>query len=129
MMTRLFVYGTLRRGEWNHSLLESARFIGDARTRPEFELYSLGGCPGMVAGRSVVLGEVYEVTPAELESIDRLEGHPHFYERMRIVLADGTRAETYLLPRRAVSGRPRIDSGDWRSYVDATPLRLRRRTG
>jgi gamma-glutamylaminecyclotransferase len=114
---KVFVYGTLRQGEGNHRLLARARCVGQARTRPEFSFHSLGGFTGMIAGgQQEVLGEVYEVDQYTLDRLDRLEGHPRFYRRTAITLADGTQVDTYLLPRAHYGGHPVIASGDWRTY-------------
>ena len=113
--TRIFVYGTLMRGEGNHRLLEGARRIGAARTTPEFSFVSLGGFPGLVrGGRLSVRGELYDVDRGTLQDLDRLEGHPHFYRRQPIALDDGGRAIAYLLTPEQVRGHEPIASGDWR---------------
>src|SRR5690606_19616506 len=99
MSYRVFVYGTLRRGEANHRLLERATFLREARTIPAFSLRDLGAFPGLFAGgHTPVVGEVYEVDAATLARLDRLEGHPSFYRREPIALDDGERVEAYLLP-------------------------------
>jgi gamma-glutamylcyclotransferase (GGCT)/AIG2-like uncharacterized protein YtfP len=77
----VFVYGTLKRGYGNNRLIDGP-FVGYAHTNPEFELLHLGGFPGMVEGSSVIGGEVYNVK--NIAPLDRLEGHPHFYERRQI---------------------------------------------
>ena len=110
---RVFVYGTLRRGQPNHHLLDRAP-IATTRTRPEFDLVSLGAFPAMVAGGcTAVVGEVYEVDGRTLRALDRLEGHPRFYERRAIRLEDGHAVLAYLLSPEQARGRPRIPSGDW----------------
>jgi gamma-glutamylaminecyclotransferase len=110
----VFVYGSLRRGEYNHGLLVRARFIEEARTPPCFELVDLGAFPAMIEGGAVaVIGEVYTVNPSTLRRLDELEGHPHLYQRCRIRLASGREVETYLMDAVAVAHRPRIPSGDW----------------
>jgi gamma-glutamylaminecyclotransferase len=112
---RVFVYGTLLRGESNHRLLAKARFVGEGRTRPEFRLHHLGGFPALVAGGvHAVEGEVYEVDEATLAALDALEGHPRFYRRVPISMEDGASVEAYLLRAEQVEGRPVIDSGSWR---------------
>lgn len=114
---KVFVYGTLLRGEANHRLLEHSTFVGYARTPAAYRLHSLGGFPGMVlGGNSIVEGEVYDVDVATLARLDRLEGHPSFYRRMWIRLGNGTRALTYLLPQHRVSERAVIASGNWRDH-------------
>jgi gamma-glutamylaminecyclotransferase len=114
---RLFVYGSLQSGERNHGVLGGARYVGRARTRPEFELVDMGSFPALVPdGEIAVHGEVYELEagPA-LARVDQLEGHPRFYERTPIVLADGSQAETYLMKADRVIGYRRIASGCWRT--------------
>lgn len=90
MKTRLFVYGTLKRGGSNHGYLERQEFIGQAMTEPLYRLYDLGGYPGMVSdaanGRSVS-GEVWDVDEACLAVLDVLEGiEEGEYVRERIPL-------------------------------------------
>jgi gamma-glutamylcyclotransferase (GGCT)/AIG2-like uncharacterized protein YtfP len=112
----IFVYGTLIKGESNHAVLGGSTFLRVARTSPGFLLYDLGRFPGMVAcGQLVVVGEIYLVTPEILARVDRLEGHPTFYQRLPIRLDDGSDAESYLLPPRRVVGYPPIASGQWRT--------------
>jgi gamma-glutamylaminecyclotransferase len=114
-MPRLFVYGTLMQGEPLHHRLGPARFLGGARTAAAFDLVDLGPYPAAVGGGSTALiGELYEVDPATLDRLDELEGVPGLYRRTTIPLADGTPAEAYLMPRKALRGRPLIPSGDWR---------------
>lgn len=114
--TRIFVYGMLLAGELNHRLLTSARLVGDARTKPAFELRDLNAFPGLVCGgEHAVVGEVYEVDRATLAALDRLEGHPRFYRCTRIALEDRATVDAYLLAPEQVEGRPVIDSGSWRA--------------
>lgn len=113
---KVLVYGTLLDGEPNHRLLARARFVGDAATMGGFALHDLGFFPGMTrAGAGVVVGEVYEVDDATLAALDRLEGHPRFYRRTTVSLADGEQVWTYLLGPEQVEGRPIIRSGSWRA--------------
>ncbi len=115
MTRKIFVYGTLLRGEPNHRLLAGAEFVGAAVTEPRFELVDLGPFPAMcTGGETAVHGECYRVDAHTLARLDRLEGHPEYYQRVPIPLADGREAETYVMPRGEVAGMPRIESGDWR---------------
>lgn len=113
-MTRVFVYGTLLAGEFNHRVLAGARFVCEARTQPEFCMYSLGGFPAVTAGSAVIVGELYDVDADVLARLDQLEGHPRFYQRTPIVLDDGSSAETYLMRAERLAGRAVIESGSWR---------------
>ena len=116
MTRRLFVYGSLLRGEPAHRLLAGARFVAAAETAPGFELVDLGEYPGLLRGGSgSVQGEVYAV-PAELvPELDRYEDHPELFTRTEIALADGSRAEAYLVSEGLARGRPRVASGSWKA--------------
>ena len=102
-MTRVFVYGTLKRGGSNHAWLASQQFLGAARTAPGFTLYLLGDYPGMVRvanDQAGVTGEVWLVDDACLQQLDELEGVAEgLYERVPIKPAspfDDQPVETYL---------------------------------
>lgn len=113
-LTRVFVYGTLRAGESNHHLLHGNTPVALARTEAAYELVSLGAYPAMLAGgTTAVVGEVYEVDPLTLASLDELEEHPDFYQRQTIRLESGEEVMAYLLPRDQALERPSIPSGDW----------------
>lgn len=88
MNYRVFVYGTLLRGEPNHYILEHACFVREARTPAVFTLRDMGAFPALLAdGSTAVLGEVYDVDAATLARLDRLEGHPRLYRRTPIALS------------------------------------------
>jgi gamma-glutamylaminecyclotransferase len=115
-MTRLFVYGTLKRGGENHLHLAGQRFLGEAATGPGFTLYGMQGFPGMVraADDTVgVTGELWEVDPDTLHTLDILEGVAEgLYERVSLRLLPPfaeTNAEAYLYLR-SLEGRPQIGS-------------------
>lgn len=112
--SRVFVYGTLRAGDYNHYLLEGHDLVALTRTEPRFTLVSLGPYPAMIAGGdTAVVGEVYDVDDDTLAALDRLEGHPDFYRRKTIRLENGDEVLAYLLSPEQVQGMPRIASGDW----------------
>lgn len=110
----IFVYGSLRRGAENHRFLCGARFLGEADTAPEFELFDLGAFPGMVAGGACsVRGELWAVDGGTLALLDEFEDHPEYFRRSAIRLVHGERVEAYLLAPSQTAGCPRIASGDW----------------
>lgn len=110
----IFVYGTLRRGAENHRFLSGGRFLGEADTAPEFELFDLGGFPALVRGGTRrVHGELWAVDGGTLALLDEFEDHPEYFRRSRVVLADGQEADAYLLGASQAAGFPRIASGDW----------------
>ena len=76
MTTRLFIYGTLKRGCSNHHYMAGQRFVEVAKTEPLYRLVSMGSYPGMVSsepGRSIE-GEIWDVDDACLRRLDVLEG-------------------------------------------------------
>ncbi|MCG6873394.1 MAG: gamma-glutamylcyclotransferase [Gammaproteobacteria bacterium] len=123
---RVFVYGTLRKGEKNHHWLSGARWLGDWRTPPRYALMDLGGYPGVrPGGRTAIRGEVYRLGPGILRQLDRLEAAPVEYRRILIRSPWGP-AWIYL-HRGDVRGRP-LPGGDWlRRPAAARARRSRRR--
>jgi gamma-glutamylcyclotransferase (GGCT)/AIG2-like uncharacterized protein YtfP len=86
-MHRVFVYGTLKRGQRNHQRFlgpgTGARFAAD--TEIEGLLSDLGTFPAVVlGGEREVRGELFEVQDEALEALDRLEGVPDLYQRSRV---------------------------------------------
>lgn len=118
---RVFVYGTLLRGERNATLLRTSRFLGETATAKGFRLFDLGSYPAMAKAESgTVIGELFEVDDATLAGLDRLEDHPNVYWRTEIQLVDRRRALTYLMPMERLRSCPRIASGDWRQRAAST---------
>lgn len=111
---RVFVYGTLMRHEANHHYLRAATYLGRARTAPRYRLFSLGSYPVLcLNGRQRVYGEVYQVSTATLQQLDRLEEYPHYYQRKQVPTAFGP-AWLYFQAQPPVTARP-IASGRWQS--------------
>ena len=110
---KLFVYGTLLRGERAHGLLRRARYLGPASAGPGYELLDFGFYPAVRArpGAGCVQGELYGVPGEEMPAIDRYEGEE--FLRVRVAIAGGGWAETYLLGWEPLAA-PVIPSGDWR---------------
>jgi gamma-glutamylcyclotransferase (GGCT)/AIG2-like uncharacterized protein YtfP len=118
-MIRVFVYGTLMRGERAHRFLADARFVRVAHTVSAFTLVSLGPYPALLAGgRTSVRGEVYDVDARTLVALDRYEGVPQLYRREVITLRGGTRAHAYILARRRTKSDHVLASGTWRNHAD-----------
>lgn len=112
----LFVYGTLKRGHGNNSLLQkhNSKYVAVAVTLDKFLLN--GGFPYVFPapedkhaqpflGR--IIGHLYRVTDAGLAACDWLEGHPVSYCRTPIKVEyprdspqHVTEAGIYLMPRK-----------------------------
>jgi iron complex transport system substrate-binding protein len=130
LTTRLFVYGSLMTGQWNHGLLAPfVRACQPARA-PRMKLYPVTpDYPGMVEGDGEVRGELVELDPARLDEamavLDELEdyfgpGNPsNEYDRVQVPVqtADGAwvHAWAYLWNGR-VDGLAPIPGGDWRRF-------------
>lgn len=113
-MERVFVYGTLKRGGYNHYILNSSIFEQEIKTKEKYSMYSMGAFPFVLLAESLVqiTGEVFSVTEEVLKRLDILEGYPYFYNREQILLEDGTRAWIYYLQEKDYE-YPIIASGVW----------------
>jgi len=92
------VYGTLKPGERNHRLIADAVHHGPACSAPAFRLLHAEIPAVDRGGRARIEGELIGVTGEQLARMDRLEGHPDWYRREIVTLADGSRAWMYLHP-------------------------------
>lgn len=106
---KVFVYGTLKKGFGNHVLLSESQCLGPDSLK-NYSMFSLGYFPAIRKGEGTVYGEVYEVTPEQLQRLDRLEGHPTFYERIPVVTNGNQEVQVYVMEK--VVGQP-IPSGVW----------------
>jgi gamma-glutamylcyclotransferase (GGCT)/AIG2-like uncharacterized protein YtfP len=110
---KLFVYGTLRRGQTAHHLLADARFIATAWTEREYTLLDMGTYPALVpGGDTAVLGEIYELDAQALMELDRYEDAPDLYRRVLTTIGDHE-VFVYLLGAEHASNRPKLRDGDW----------------
>jgi gamma-glutamylaminecyclotransferase len=113
---KVFVYGSLKRGEGNHAVLGSARFVREATTEPRFTVVAQETYPAMIeGGTTAVHGEVFEIDEPMLAALDAFEGHPDYYRRITLALDDGSEAFAYVRNHADVAGRQPIISGRWSS--------------
>lgn len=107
----VFVYGSLRKGFHNHSLLKHSQCVGEAQTKGT--MYDLGAFPAVdYHSNQDVHGELYEIDEGTLARLDRLEGHPNFYHRVEVDTTAGP-ALMYVLEKDQLAIYPTIPSGDW----------------
>lgn len=110
MKKLFFVYGSLKAGHWNNSVLGGSKLVGEAITKANFLLTNVG-FPYMVpegahtgdlsAPTLPVAGEVYEVCCEDTEArLDALEGvrYNHYERRTILVNCEGEdiEVETYV---------------------------------
>jgi gamma-glutamylcyclotransferase (GGCT)/AIG2-like uncharacterized protein YtfP len=118
-MVRIFVYGTLRKGECRNYLLEDYRFLGYAKAKG-FLLYNIGAFPGMIEGGGEVVGEVYEIHESLLEKLDLVEGVPDLFcrELIEVTLENGQTISAYAyIYNRKIDNKLLIPSGDWKDVI------------
>lgn len=91
--SRVFVYGTLKQGFGNHEYYlgnnEAVKYLGRCYITGDFRMYSNGAFPIVTAGsdpdrRAHIVGEVYEIDEYTLDALDALEGHPEWYQRIKV---------------------------------------------
>ena len=93
----VFVYGTLKKGFGNHTLLASSKFLGTDVVK-DHTLIQSPGFPYMVESKgSQARGEVYEVDERIVRYLDALEGYPVHYQKKEIQTEEGRKVFTYYL--------------------------------
>lgn len=111
---RIFVYGSLRRGQSYHHLLQNAVFEGTAHTLPQYHLLDLGWYPGVVGGgHTSVTGEIFRVCAALCAQLDAYEDHPRLFRRTVAPLPDGSEVEIYLYVAPVPAQARAVETGDW----------------
>lgn len=117
-------YGTLRLNQGNYNwLLKDAKHLGTTITVPEFELYSLGGFPGVKEnGNTSIVVDIFEVNDYEAARVDQLEGYkegvkPTFYDKIEIDTPYG-KAGMYIYMGK-VHEENKIQSGDWVQWLNS----------
>jgi gamma-glutamylaminecyclotransferase len=116
MQHRLFVYGTLQRGQRYHAAYLGER-CGEAGRIHGWALQQGPGYPYAVRAQATVYGEVYRINTRLLYRLDRLENHPHEYRRRRcwVSLDSGRRCLAWLYVSQRSHPQARIRGGRWPS--------------
>jgi gamma-glutamylcyclotransferase (GGCT)/AIG2-like uncharacterized protein YtfP len=84
-INKVFVYGTLKKGFHNHSVLQGAEYIGTANSVQKFNMINLGGFPAVLYNSDdgyQISGEIYKINDKILDRLDILEGEGTFYDRV-----------------------------------------------
>ena len=114
-MEYVFVYGTLRQQGSNAWRMKKARFVCTASISGL--LYQIDWYPGAISSadfRQRVLGEIYEIEPADLLELDDYEGPEYQRVRIETTTADGNHLGAWFWEYQAQIPHDRIiPSGDW----------------
>ena len=125
IMHKVFVYGTLMTGFENHLYMSKSRLLGKGTTIKKFFMTArfIPFVSEMEHENSnYILGEVYEVDSQSLNAIDRLEGHPDFYERKEVDvrLDDGSTMKCWMYINNSDRGHTEVGSGNYYLYRFST---------
>ena len=78
----LFVYGTLKKGFGNNSIIRYAEFVGDAVSINRFDISDCGfPCAYLNPDGKLLQGEVYKLKEHDFIYTDRLESNGSLYLR------------------------------------------------
>ena len=111
---RVFVYGTLMRGERAHAFLSGARFVGEYCLK-DYAMYDLGWYPGICPSPGdAVYGELYEVDGDMLREMDGYEGEGRLYHRTQVTVRNGAekRSAFVYVYAQEIFGE-KIEGGKW----------------
>ena len=93
--TLVAVYGTLKKGFGNNTLLKGSTYVGKGETKNKYPMVA-SGIPYLIEeegkGFNVDV-ELYAVSKSTLESLDSLEGHPNWYRRKEIDIVIGKKTK------------------------------------
>ena len=117
----VFVYGTLKKGFGNHSLLHSATLIEkNCKTQEHYSMTS-SGVPFVHHSpkQTTIKGELYKVNKNTLHMLDGLEGHPEWYKRQMVWISDaygGPLAKAWLYFNDKERGHQKLLTGEYSRY-------------
>jgi len=82
----ILAYGSLKKGYGLNKVLKNSEYLGKARTTDNYTLIDGANFPFLIErnGKGAI-GELYEVDAPTMLWLDKIEGHPNFYERKKIL--------------------------------------------
>ena len=111
-MNRVFVYGTLKRGQRNFYYLRAAEFVGTFSTDPIFSMVAFDDYPAVCEqGRHTIHGEIYHISDPQFRLLDELERYPDYYQRI-VIPTDYGDAWMYIVKVELCQGKEMIP-GSW----------------
>ena len=94
----LFVYGTLKKGYGNNTLIKHTEFIGESISIDRFDLSGIGfPCAYPNRNGKLLQGEIYKLNDSDFITTDMLEGNGSLYQReLREFVCDGKIIEAWI---------------------------------
>lgn len=112
--SRLFTYGTLKRGGLLHDFLRGSKFVGPGKM-VGFQLFDLGAFPMVYRTndpRDRIHGEIFIVDNVTLELLDLIEGP--MFRREVLPTTEGIFCNIFVWSSKEVPGQARvIPAGIW----------------
>ena len=113
-MTKVFVYGTLKKGKPNNYLLQSSELLGESIVKGQLYYYGMEGSfpVAVLEEDGEIKGEVWLVDDKTLTNLDLLEGYPDWYSKSKINTEHG---EAYIYHQYNNDKRffHKVVNGDW----------------
>ena len=94
----LFVYGTLKKGYGNNTLIKHTEFIGESISIDRFDFSGIGfPCAYPNRNGKLLQGEIYKLNDSDFITTDMLEGNGSLYQReLREFVCDGKIIEAWI---------------------------------
>lgn len=100
-MKKIAVYGSLRTGMYNHSLLENegANLVSTETLNVPYKMIPYSSFPALIPDNqnNNILMEIYEVNDTVYRRVERLEGYPSFYDKATTTDSAGDTVEFYII--------------------------------
>lgn len=112
-------YGTLREGYGNNRLIPEGSHIGKGKTLERYTMTSSGIPFVSKTPTTQIVVDVYSIDEDTLKRLDRLEGHPDWYEReiIPIVMDDSTVLNAWLYFNNDYEHLPVVITGDYSNKI------------
>ena len=117
------VYGSLLVGLGNHGVIRGrCELLGKTTVKIPYKMRSLGGFPALTPSVEIneVEVEVFKVNDTTYESVERLEGFPHFYQKFAVDTEFGA-SEVYVI-NDGYDNAPEVPKTkgvyEWRTFLE-----------
>jgi gamma-glutamylcyclotransferase (GGCT)/AIG2-like uncharacterized protein YtfP len=116
---KVAVYGSLRKGLYNHYLMSHSDFIKTISVEVPFKMISMSDrFPALIPTKenNLVVFELYKIDDKTARNLDILEGYPDFYSKKYIKIEDEDYLVYYLSPLKITNEEEVVKSGDWTEF-------------